>query len=69
MELPRRPSCQEGHLLPMSFNGQPLNFWICRMPDCSYVVSSSPQAVTYHKGHAASSEKQRNEKKWKEFQF
>jgi hypothetical protein len=69
MELPRCPACERGHLLPMSSMHESFSFWVCSVPDCTYVVSSHPNAVKYFKGHAISEPRNRGEKSWTEFEF
>jgi hypothetical protein len=53
----------------MSSMHQSFGFWVCSVPDCTYVVSSHPHAVKYFKGHAIPEPRNRGEKSWTEFEF
>jgi hypothetical protein len=69
MHLPQCPSCQRGHLLPLSAMEQTFFYWVCSSPDCTYVVSASPVTVKFFKGNAVLEPKERGEKNWTEFEF
>jgi len=53
----------------MSAMSHTFSFWACSSEDCTYVVSSNPNAVKFFKGHAVVETKRRGEKDWKEFDF
>ena len=69
MDLPRCPSCQRGHLLPMSSMNQTFCYWVCSSPICTYVVSTFPEGVKYFKGNALPKPKEQGEKTRTEFEF
>ena len=69
MDLPPCPVCRSGRLLPLSTLHYPLAYWVCSTPDCTYVVSGSAGAVTFHKGHALVEEKAKGDKEWVQFNF
>lgn len=69
MEFPQCPVCKEGRMLPFSFGGDPFHLWVCNTPSCTYVVSFSHLPATYYKGMAATTDKEKDGKAYKEFSF
>jgi hypothetical protein len=69
MEFPSCPVCSEGRLLPFSDEKKPFAFWVCSAPSCGYSVGRSRTSETYYKGTAARQEKEKDGKKWTQYDF
>lgn len=69
MELPSCPVCTHGRLLPISEEKQPYAYWVCSQPDCGYTIGRNMTAEYFYKGTATSQEKEKNGKRWKEYEF
>ena len=69
MDFPNCPVCGSGRLLPLSDHAEPFSLWVCTGPDCSYSLSKNSLGDTYYKGHASANEKEKNGKRWTEFEF
>ena len=69
MDFPSCPVCGTGRLLPLSDENEPFALWICSAPNCAYSVSKDATGDTYYKGQAAAAEKEKNGKRWTEYEF
>jgi hypothetical protein len=56
-------------MLPLSHQGRTFYVWVCNMPSCAYVVSYSGIQVTYYKGTAAATHREKDGKTYQEFSF
>lgn len=66
MEFPPCPVCRDGRLLP--FLSDSATSWICSAPSCSYALSTE-DVVTYYKGTARAAQKEKEGKKFVEYEL